>query len=68
MLKKGFSKHAIAAALGKCERSIYYEINRGLFVQRAKGIIGLKVYLCGHSTQKMQGISQRKGSGTENRP
>ena len=24
MLKKGFSKPAIAAALGKCERSIYY--------------------------------------------
>ena len=28
MLKKGFSKAAIADALGKCERSIYYEIGR----------------------------------------
>lgn len=25
MLKKGFTKAAIASALGKCERSIYYE-------------------------------------------
>ena len=32
MLKKGFTKAAIASALGKCERSIYYEINRGLCV------------------------------------
>ena len=25
MLKKGFTKAAIASALGKCERSIYYQ-------------------------------------------
>lgn len=29
MLKKGFSKPEIAEALGKCLRSIYYEIDRG---------------------------------------
>ena len=29
MLKEGFSKPQIAAALGKCLRSIYYEIERG---------------------------------------
>lgn len=33
MLKQGFSKPEIAKALGKCERSIYYEINRGLCEQ-----------------------------------
>ena len=37
MLKKGFTKAAIASALGKCERSIYYEINRGLCVQQTSG-------------------------------
>jgi len=30
MIKEGFKKPEIAKALGKCERSIYYEINRGL--------------------------------------
>ena len=34
MLAQGFSKADIARALGKCERSIYYEINRGLCTQR----------------------------------
>lgn len=33
MLKEGFSKADIARALGKCERSIYYEINRGKCLQ-----------------------------------
>jgi len=33
MLKQGFSKPDIAKALGKCERSIYYEIDRGMCVQ-----------------------------------
>lgn len=37
MLKEGFTKSAIAKALGKCERSIYYEINRGLCVQQTYG-------------------------------
>lgn len=34
MLKKGFTKAAIASALGKCERSIYYEINRAYVSSR----------------------------------
>jgi len=34
MLKQGFSKQDIAKALGKCERSIYYEIDRGLCLQQ----------------------------------
>ena len=29
MIKEGFKNPEIAKALGKCERSIYYEINRG---------------------------------------
>jgi len=33
MLRQGFSKPEIARALGKCERSIYYEIRRGLCEQ-----------------------------------
>ena len=33
MIKKGFSKPRMAEALGKCERSIYYEIGRGMCEQ-----------------------------------
>ena len=33
MIKKGFSKPHMAEALGKCERSIYYEIGRGMCEQ-----------------------------------
>ena len=44
MLKKGFTKAAIASALGKCERSIYYEINRGLCVQQTSGYEFIEVY------------------------
>lgn len=44
MLKKGFTKAAIASALGKCERSIYYEINRGLCVQQTSEYEFIEVY------------------------
>jgi len=33
MLKNHFTKKQIALALGKCERSVYYEISRGMCVQ-----------------------------------
>lgn len=44
MLKEGFSKPAIAKALGKCERSIYYETGRGLCIQRTMELIDVEVY------------------------
>ena len=44
MLRKGFKPKAIAEALGKCERSIYYEIGRGLCVQRTTELIDVEVY------------------------
>lgn len=43
MLRKGYKPKAIADALGKCERSIYYEINRGLCIQRTTDLIDIEV-------------------------
>ena len=44
MIKEGFKKPEIAKALGKCERSIYYEINRGLCEQLTTDLEKVVVY------------------------
>ena len=61
MLKKGFSKAAIADALGKCERSIYYEIGRGLCVQRTTDLIDVEVYCADVAHRKYKAFLKEKG-------
>lgn len=61
MLKEGFSKPAIAKALGKCERSIYYEIGRGLCVQRTTELIDVEVYCADVAEQKYRAHLRDKG-------
>ena len=61
MLKKGFSKAAIADALGKCERSIYYEIGRGLCIQRTTELIDVEVYCADVAERKYRAHLRDKG-------
>lgn len=61
MLRKGFSKPAIAEALGKCERSIYYEIGRGLCVQRTTDLIDVEVYCADVAHRKYKAFLKEKG-------
>ena len=61
MLRKGFSKPAIAEALGKCERSIYYEIGRGLCVQRTTDLIDVEVYCADVAHRKYKDFLKEKG-------
>lgn len=61
MLKKGFSKPEIAAALGKCRSSIYYEINRGLCVQRTTDYEFVEVYSPEQAERKYREYLKEKG-------
>ena len=61
MLKKGFSKPDIAEALGKCRSSIYYEINRGLCVQRTTDLIDVEVYCADVAHQRYKKYLKEKG-------
>lgn len=61
MLKKGFTKAAIASALGKCERSIYYEINRGLCVQQTSEYEFIEVYCPEVAERKYRDFLKDKG-------
>ncbi|MCI9655388.1 MAG: IS30 family transposase [Lawsonibacter sp.] len=61
MLKEGFSKPAIAKALGKCERSIYYEIGRGLCIQRTTELIDVEVYCADVAERKYRAHLRDKG-------
>lgn len=64
MLKKGFTKAAIASALGKCERSIYYEINRGLCVQQTSEYEFIEVYCPEVAERKYRDFLKDKGRGS----
>lgn len=61
MLKKGFTKTAIASALGKCERSIYYEINRGLCIQQTSEYEFIEVYCPEVAERKYRDFLKEKG-------
>ena len=61
MLKKGFTKAAIASALGKCERSIYYEISRGLCVQQTSEYEFIEVYCPEVAERKYRDFLKDKG-------
>ncbi|MEY8421076.1 IS30 family transposase [Oscillospiraceae bacterium 44-5] len=61
MLREGFSKPAIAKALGKCERSIYYEIGRGLCIQRTTELIDVEVYCADVAERKYRAHLRDKG-------
>ena len=61
MLRKGFKPKAIADALGKCERSIYYEINRGLCIQRTTDLIDIEVYCADVAHRKYKSFLSEKG-------
>ena len=61
MLQKGFTKAAIASALGKCERSIYYEINRGLCVQQTSEYEFIEVYCPEVAERKYRDFLKDKG-------
>lgn len=61
MLKKGFSKPEIADALGKCRSSIYYEINRGLCVQRTKEYEFVERYSPEQAERKYREFLKEKG-------
>lgn len=61
MLRKGFKPPAIADALGKCERSIYYEINRGKCIQRTTELIDVEVYCADVAERKYRAHLRDKG-------
>jgi IS30 family transposase len=61
MLKQGFSKADIAKALGKCERSIYYEINRGLCTQQTTEYEFIEVYSPEQAERKYREFLAAKG-------
>lgn len=61
MLRKGFKPKAIADSLGKCERSIYYEINRGLCIQRTTDLIDVEVYCADVAHRRYKKFLSEKG-------
>lgn len=61
MLKKGFSKPDIAASLGKCLRSIYYEIDRGLCEQLTTNLETVWVYSPEQAQRKYREYLKEKG-------
>lgn len=61
MLKKGFPKIKIAEALGKSERSIYYEIKRGLCVQMTGDYEFVEVYCADVAHAKYKEYLAAKG-------
>jgi len=63
MLKKGFTKKEIAESLGKCERSIYYEINRGLCTQLTTNYEFVERYSPEQAERKYRDYLKEKGPG-----
>lgn len=61
MLKKGFSKPEIADALGKCVRSIYYEIDRGLCEQLTTNLEKVVRYSPEQAERKYREFLAEKG-------
>lgn len=61
MLKEGFSKPDIAKALGKCRRSIYYEIGRGKCVQRTTDYEFVERYCADVAERKYREYLKEKG-------
>ena len=61
MIKEGFSKQKIAKALGKCERSIYYEINRGLCIQQTTDYEFVERYCADVAERKYRRFLSEKG-------
>jgi len=63
MLKNGFSKPEIAEALGKCLRSIYYEIDRGLCIQQTTDYEFVERYSPEQAERKYREFLKEKGPG-----
>ena len=61
MIKEGFKKPEIAKALGKCERSIYYEINRGLCEQLTTDLEKVVIYCPEVAHRKYREFLAEKG-------
>jgi len=61
MIKEGFKKPEIAKALGKCERSIYYEINRGLCEQLTTDLEKVERYCADVAHRKYREHLKEKG-------
>lgn len=61
MLKQGFKKPEIAKALGKCERSIYYEIDRGLCEQLTTDLVKVVRYSPEQAERKYREYLKEKG-------
>ena len=61
MIKKGFSKPDMAKALGKCERSIYYEIGRGTCEQRTTDLKIVERYCPEVAERKYREFLAEKG-------
>jgi len=61
MIKEGFKKPEIAKALGKCERSIYYEINRGLCEQLTTDLEKVVIYCPEVAQRKYKEFLAEKG-------
>lgn len=61
MIKEGFSKPDIAKALGKCKRSIYYEIGRGKCVQRTTDYEFVERYCADVAERKYRDYLREKG-------
>lgn len=62
MLKADFPKPAIAEALGKCERSIYYEINRGKCIQLTTEYEFVERYSPEQAQRKYRAFLKEKGT------
>lgn len=67
MLNRGFTKPQIAAALGKCLRSIYYEIERGMCQQLTKEWEFVERYSPQIAEEKYQEYLRLKGPGVKMR-
>ena len=67
MLKNGFSKPQIAAALGKCLQSIYNEIERGMCEQMTPDYEFVKKYSPETAERRYQEYLRLKGPGVKMR-
>lgn len=61
MLKNGFSKVDIAKAIGVCERTVYYEIKRGLCLQQTSDYEFIEVYCPEVAERRYQENLRAKG-------
>lgn len=61
MIKQGFSRMEMAKALGKCERSIYYEINRGKCEQLTTNLEKVVRYSPEQAERKYREYLKEKG-------